>query len=109
MLLSLYLGLAAFALLASGLAMRSSVDWLTRLLGAAFAMVSWGVWAMRSFEITVHEGGQTYTHAYPELGGLGAVAAVLMGLFVLRFGLAALREDPEQGIEPDTTLDYSDR
>lgn len=109
MLLSIYLFVALLAVAGSGLAMRTNVDWLTRLLGAMFSAVLWAVWAMASFGVEKQTDTSLHTFEYPQLAGVGTVAAIIMGIFVLQLGLAALREDASKGIEPDTTLDYSDR
>jgi hypothetical protein len=107
MYIAVYLAVLALAVGSSLLAMRSSVDWLTRLLGAGMAMVTWGVWGLQSYEVRSAYTGSA--ESYQSLAALGFVAALIMALFVVRFALAALRDDPAQGIEPDTALDYSDR
>lgn len=77
---------------ASYLSISRQID---ELLGGAFAMFTWTVWALYANSVTVVDGGQKFTEGYTPLFILGVGAGLVMLLFVIRAATGALTPQSE--------------
>lgn len=76
-----FIFIGALAAIASYLAISRQVD---EVLGGAFAMFFWTVWALYANSVSVHSGGQEFTEGYTPLFFLGVGCGLIMLLFVVR-------------------------
>lgn len=95
-----YLFLGLLAVLATA-ATFARLDPETRTLTALFAMVSWALWGVHSFDVTTVSNGVRVTDAYFSLAILGLAAAAIMLLTAVRLAFGLVSSSGELGGEFD--------
>ena len=82
---TIFLFIGVVALASSYATISRNID---EVLGATFAMVTWGIWALSAFNVEfirgTDTGATTVGHQYQALVFLGLGAALVMLLFLVR-------------------------
>lgn len=86
-----FLFVGVLGVLSSGAAMSSRLDMGTRTIMAMFSVVAWAIWSLQATDLQQLSHGDPYYYQFNSLMYLGAAAALIMLIVVVRGAMSTLQ------------------